>query len=150
MDRCRYDLSGHISFDAIGPAFCSGRSDRLVLSQELFIHLHSLYPLWYQGLCIRPQRWTQNFCSKIWPEKNPFFIILPMAIISLLAFIQFTVSHHFPMSRILINSIPFILLILVAWSMQRRQSILYYLAIIDGLMLVKAACGIMGVLILKW
>jgi hypothetical protein len=33
--------------------------------------------------------------------------------------------------------------------MQRRKSILYYLAVIDGLMLIKAACGIIGVLLFK-
>jgi hypothetical protein len=38
--------------------------------------------------------------------------------------------------------IPFVALIAVAYSMHRRKSIFYYLIVIDGLMLVKALCGI--------
>ncbi|MGL1386138.1 hypothetical protein ACSTJO_00160, partial [Vibrio parahaemolyticus] len=53
-------------------------------------------------------------------------------------------SRGFHASRIIFNTIPFILLIIVAWSMHRRKSILYYLAVIDGLMLIKALCGIAG------
>jgi hypothetical protein len=37
--------------------------------------------------------------------------------------------------------VPFVLLIRVAFSMKRRRPILYYLIIIDGLMLVKAVFG---------
>jgi hypothetical protein len=33
--------------------------------------------------------------------------------------------------------------------MHRRKSILYYLAIIDGLMLAKAVCGIIGISLIK-
>jgi hypothetical protein len=39
------------------------------------------------------------------------------------------------------NIIPFVALLIVAYSMHRRQSILYYLIAIDGLMLLKAICG---------
>lgn len=91
----------------------------------------------------------KTFVVRFGLRKTLFYIILPMAITSFVAFIIYTLSHHFPAERILINSVPFILLIIVAWSMQRRKSILYYLAIIDGLLLVKAACGITGVLLIK-
>jgi hypothetical protein len=82
-------------------------------------------------------------------RKTLFYLILPMAVTGFLSFLLFTLNHQFPLTRIWINSIPFILLIIVTWTMQRRKSILYYLAVIDGLMLIKAACGIMGVLLLN-
>jgi 4-hydroxybenzoate polyprenyltransferase len=91
----------------------------------------------------------KTFVVRLGLRKTLFFIILPMAIAGFLSFLLFTVNHHFPLIRILINSIPFIMLIIVTWSMQRRKSILYYLAVIDGLLLIKAACGIIGVLVLK-
>ncbi len=91
----------------------------------------------------------KTFVVRFGLRKTLYFIIFPMALIGFFSFLLFTLNHHFPIIRILINSIPFILLIIVTWSMQRRKSILYYLAVIDGLMLIKAACGITGVLLLK-
>jgi len=91
----------------------------------------------------------KTFVVRLGLRKTLYYIILPMAIMGFLSFLLFTFNHHFALTRIWINSIPFILLIIVTWSMQRRKSILYYLAVIDGLMLIKAACGIIGVLVLK-
>jgi 4-hydroxybenzoate polyprenyltransferase len=91
----------------------------------------------------------KTFVVRLGLRKTLFYIILPMSLMGFLSFLLFAFNHHFPISRILINSIPFILLIIVTWSMQRRKSILYYLAVIDGLLLIKAACGIIGVLALK-
>jgi len=82
-------------------------------------------------------------------RKTIFFILIPLGIIGLGTFILFGILRGFPVLRILINTIPFILLIIVAYSLHRRKSILYYLAIIDGLMLVKAACGITGISLIK-
>jgi len=91
----------------------------------------------------------KTFVVRLGLRKTLYFIIFPMALTGFFSFLLFTLHHHFPIIRILINSIPFILLIIVTWSMQRRKSILYYLAVIDGLMLIKAACGITGVLLFK-
>ncbi len=91
----------------------------------------------------------KTFVVRLGLRKTLFYIILPMAVAGFLSFLLFTVNNHFPLIRILINSIPFIMLLIVTWSMQRRKSILYYLAVIDGLLLIKAACGIIGVLVLK-
>ncbi len=91
----------------------------------------------------------KTFVVRLGLRKTLFYIILPMATLGFLSFILFTLYRGLPFSRILINSIPFILLIIVTWSMQRRKSILYYLAVIDGLMLIKAACGIIGALVFK-
>jgi hypothetical protein len=82
-------------------------------------------------------------------RKTLFKIIFPLVFASFFFFLLFALYRHLPLIIILINSIPFVLLIIVSWSMQRRKSILYYLAIIDGLMFVKAACGIIGSLLLK-
>lgn len=91
----------------------------------------------------------QTFVVKLGLRKTLFYLILPLALLGFSSFIVFTFSRNFPVPRILVNSIPFILLLIVTWTMQRRKSILYYLAIIDGLMLVKAACGIIGMLLIK-
>ena len=86
----------------------------------------------------------KTFVVRIGLRKTIYYIMIPLCIIGLGTFLVYTISHHFPAIRIVINTIPFILLITVAWSMYQRKSILYYLAIIDGLMLVKALCGIIS------
>lgn len=86
----------------------------------------------------------KTFVVRFGLRKTLFFIIIPLTTIGLGTFLTYGFSHHFPASRMIINTIPFILLIIVTYQMHRRKSILYYLAIIDGLMLVKALCGICG------
>jgi hypothetical protein len=76
-------------------------------------------------------------------------VVLPMAIGSWSIFLSLAIMKYFPILRILFNSIPFALLIIVSYSMYQRKSILYYLAIIDGLMLVKAVFGITSMLLTK-
>ena len=86
----------------------------------------------------------KTFVVRVGLRKTIFYIILPLCAIGFGTFLIFTIVRHISPIRIIINAIPFILLITVAYSMHRRKSILYYLAIIDGLMLVKAICGIVS------
>jgi 4-hydroxybenzoate polyprenyltransferase len=91
----------------------------------------------------------KTFVVRYGLRKTIFFILIPLTLAGLGTFILYAAIRDFPLLRILINTIPFILLIIVAHSMHRRKSILYYLAIIDGLMLVKAICGITGITLIK-
>lgn len=91
----------------------------------------------------------KTFVVRIGLRKTIFYIIIPLTILGFISFIAFAYLLHFHTLRIVINCIPFILLIAVAWSMQQRKSILYYLVVIDGLMLVKALCGITAYLLTK-
>jgi len=91
----------------------------------------------------------KTFVVRVGLRKTIFYIMLPLCMIGFGTFMLFTVSHHFPGLWIILNAVPFVLLITVAYSMCRRKRILYYLAIIDGLMLVKAICGIFAVLLIK-
>lgn len=91
----------------------------------------------------------KTFVVRYGLRKTIFYILIPLTLLGLGTFILYAVLRDFPLLRILINTIPFILLIIVAYSMHRRKSILYYLAIIDGLMLAKAVCGIIGISLIK-
>lgn len=86
----------------------------------------------------------KTFVVRFGLRKTLFYIIIPLTAIGLGTFMTYGILHQFPVFRMIINTIPFILLIIVTYHMHRRKSILYYLAIIDGLMLVKALCGITG------
>lgn len=86
----------------------------------------------------------KTFVVQLGLRKTLFQVIIPLSIIGLGTFLVYAFYHQFSAGRMVFNTIPFILLITVTHTMHRRQSILYYLAIIDGLMLVKAICGIIG------
>ena len=86
-------------------------------------------------------RQLKTFVVKTGLRKTIFYIIIPLSAIGLGTFLVYAISNHFSLLKVLLNTIPFILLILVAYSLHRRRAITYYLAIIDGLMLVKAVCG---------
>jgi len=91
----------------------------------------------------------KTFIVRLGLRKTLFSVVLPMAIGSWSIFLSLALTKHFPPLRILFNSIPFVLLIIVSYTMHQRKSILYYLAIIDGLMLVKAVFGITSMLLTK-
>ncbi len=77
-------------------------------------------------------------------RKTIFFILIPLSILGFISFLLFAFNFHFPWQRILINTIPSIALLIVAYSMHQRRSIFYYLFIIDGLMIFKSICGIIA------
>jgi hypothetical protein len=83
----------------------------------------------------------KTFVVKTGLRKTIFYIIIPLSTIGLGSFLTYASLNHFSFFKILLNTIPFILLIAVAYSLHRRRPIIYYLAIIDGLLLVKAICG---------
>lgn len=84
----------------------------------------------------------QTFVVNNGLRRTIFYIIIPLSATGLGVFLAYAFSQHFSAVKILLNFLPFAALIGVAWSLQRRRPILYYLAIIDGLMLLKAVCGI--------
>ncbi len=87
---------------------------------------------------------VKTFVVALGLRKTIFYILIPLTLAGLGTFITVTVIRQLPLWLIFINIIPFVLLIIVAYSLHQRKSILYYLAIIDGLMLVKAICGIIS------
>jgi hypothetical protein len=87
-----------------------------------------------------------TFVVKIGLRKTIFFVLLPLSLLGLLTFLAYAISHQFLPGKILLNTIPFACLIAAGYSLRRRRPLLYYLVVIDGLMLVKAACGILAML----
>lgn len=86
----------------------------------------------------------KTFVVRVGLRKTIFRILLPLTVLGLVSFSVFAHQASFTIPRFLINVIPFLLLLAVAYSMHRRKSIFYYLVVIDGLMLVKSLCGIIA------
>ena len=89
-------------------------------------------------------RQLKTFVVRVGLRRTIYSILLPLSTIGLGTFLMYAYSQHFTLIRVVMNTIPFVLLILVANSLNERKHILYYLAVIDGLMLVKAVCGVIG------
>lgn len=83
----------------------------------------------------------KTFVVKMGLRKTIFYIIIPLCIAGLGSFITYGITRGFSPIKITLNVLPFLMLVAVAYSLQNKKSILYYLIIIDGLMLAKAICG---------
>lgn len=70
------------------------------------------------------------------------YVILPLTGFGWFAFLGYGIAQGFPVLRLVLNTIPFLSLIVVSHSFGRHRSIFFYLVVIDGLMLLKACCGI--------
>jgi len=86
----------------------------------------------------------KTFVVRIGLKKTIFYVLIPLLITGILSLLVFAHIEHFPVPRLLINLIPFVLTAIVAYSMNNRKKIFYYLIVIDGLIMVKAVCGIIA------
>ena len=82
-------------------------------------------------------------------RETIFKVVMPLTIAGFVVFIIYSFNSQFSMGRILINTIPFVALLFVSFKLISRKSLLYYLSIVDGLMLLKAVCGILGIILYK-
>lgn len=89
-------------------------------------------------------RQLKTFVVRYGLRNTIFFILMPLIIIGLFSLIAFAISRHSDNIIIAFNLVPFILLLMITWSMQKPHKILYYLVVIDGLIFLKALCGIAG------
>ena len=77
-------------------------------------------------------------------RKTIFYILIPLILIGLATFITYSIWQHFHFMKVLLNVIPFLLLLYAALSFYKRRPLLYYLVVIDGLIIVKGLCGIIA------
>lgn len=81
---------------------------------------------------------------KIGLRKTIFYVLLPLPVLGLLTFISYAIPHQFDIPKMTLIMCPFFLLLAVAYSLKQRRTLLYYLVVVDGLMLLKALFGIIA------
>jgi len=86
----------------------------------------------------------KTFVVRFGLRNTIFQILIPLLLIGVVSIAVFALYRHFGFVPFLINLLPFVLSLIVAYSMHKRQNILYYLIVIDGLLLIKAICGIVA------
>jgi len=77
-------------------------------------------------------------------RKTIFYILIPLLLVGMASGLVFVQYRNFTAIAICLNQIPFVLSLVVAYSLHKRKNILYYLIVIDGLLLIKAICGIVA------
>ncbi|MDB5256782.1 MAG: hypothetical protein JWM14_1477 [Chitinophagaceae bacterium] len=93
------------------------------------------------------QNKLNTFVVKIGLRKMIFYLFLPLPLLGVLTFLSYATLHHFHLLKMVLIMIPFFLLILAGLSLRKRRTLMYYLVVIDGLMVVKAAFGIVAMLV---
>ena len=93
--------------------------------------------------------YLRTFVVSFGLRRTIYFIIVPLLLAGLISFCFFSLIKQFSIIQFSFNLIPFLLTLAIAFSMLRRHSIFYYLIVIDGVILVKALCGILGVLLTR-
>ncbi len=86
----------------------------------------------------------KTFVVRFGLKRTISSVLIPLSLVGIVSMLTFAQYRHFGLTPILINLIPFLLLLLVSYSMHRKKSIFYYLIVIDGLVLIKAICGILA------
>jgi len=76
-------------------------------------------------------------------------IILPLIFIGFLSFLLFGIWYNLYLHRILFMLIPIIGLAIFSFKLNRPKPILYYLIAIDGMIFLKAICGILSVVLFE-
>ena len=89
-------------------------------------------------------RQLKTFVVQFGIRKTIFYVLFPLLLTGVLALAIFVHFMHFGLAPFLINLLPYLLLLLVAYSMHKRKNILFYLIVIDGMLLVKALCGMIA------
>ena len=87
----------------------------------------------------------RTFVVNLGLRRTIYFILIPLSVAGLGSFLVYAVVHDFNEMKMLLNTIPFVLVFIVARALRQRRSILYYLVVVDGLMLIKAICGILAI-----
>lgn len=87
----------------------------------------------------------QTYPAKFGVQTTIRFVIIPFTLLSYLSLIAFHFYSNQSSAQFLIQSIPYIILLTLTASFRHEKNLLFYLAVIDGLMLLKAICGIISI-----
>lgn len=91
----------------------------------------------------------KTFIVRLGPNKTLGYIIAPLLICGVILELAYTDLYQPHFWTVIVTLIPYLLLLWIAITVLHRKSIFFYLLQIDGMLLVKAACGITGFLIFK-
>lgn len=91
-----------------------------------------------------------NTYPVIFGVRNTFrYIIFPLIFLNLVVFFLFQRQQGFSFLQTSIQMVPYLLLVFIIVKYRQGRRVLYYLAAVDGLVFLKAFCGITSILLIK-
>jgi 4-hydroxybenzoate polyprenyltransferase len=123
-----------------------------------------LFLLWFQNFLffsinaiifdLKDYRTDSHHQLKTYPVifgvKNTFrFIVFPLILLNLIIFFLFQSQQSFSFLQTLVQLVPYVLLVFIIVKYRQGRTVLYYLAAVDGLVFLKAFCGITSILLIK-
>jgi 4-hydroxybenzoate polyprenyltransferase len=87
----------------------------------------------------------QTYPALLGIKKTIQVVIIPLAVLSLVVLLLYQWQQQAAFIQILIQLIPFTLLFIVSGRLNQPRGVLFYLVVIDGLMFIKGACGIISI-----
>lgn len=76
--------------------------------------------------------------TRVGVERTLFQVSVPLTLLGIVTFLSYATMQHLTAPRVLLVLTPFTLLLAGIISLRKPRTILYYLVVIDGLMLAKA------------
>ncbi|KAA0991534.1 UbiA family prenyltransferase [Dyadobacter aurulentus] len=86
----------------------------------------------------------KTFAVAMGLRNTILYVLVPLLSVGLLSFLTLAYFADLSPVTVFFNFIPFISYLIVAFTLRKPKSVLFYLIVIDGLLLVKAVCGISG------
>lgn len=78
-------------------------------------------------------------------RKTITLVIIPVILLSLAVLLLYQWQQGLTRLQIFIQIVPFIVTLIVTGMFKKNRSVLFYLAVVDGMMLLKGACGIISI-----
>ncbi len=86
----------------------------------------------------------QTWIVKLGLRRTLFYVIMPLVMLGQVTFLSYAFTQHFSLLKTCLILIPFILLMASTRLFEKHRSLLFYLSVIDGLIIVKAVFGILA------
>lgn len=87
---------------------------------------------------------VRTFVTVYGLRKTLFHIAMPLVVLGIMTTMIYSGKRAFSLQQLGIILVPYIGLFAAVYAMKRRRSIIFHLFYIDGLMLLKAVCGMLA------
>lgn len=77
-------------------------------------------------------------------RRTLYTLLLPLTMLGAFSWMGYGILQGVTTWRMAWTAVPFVLLLATLWDLKHERHVLYYLMVVDGLMLIKAICGILA------
>lgn len=121
---------------------------RVILFVKTFLYISMLAIMFdIKDYAQDQQAQLKTWVVKIGVRQSLRYVIVPLTVFGLCVFLAYAHYSHLSALKMSLIMIPFVLLMAATKLFSKNRSLLFYLSVIDGLLLVKAFFGILAVFV---